>query len=523
MKVKQRLQISVTVSAITVFLVILILSITLYRIRVTFEEKKIADDIVSSAFERSMFGDDYLLTASERARKQWVSKNEYIGKVLISASERFKDKRDKANVEELLKNHETIGKLFLGIVEAREEAIANPDYAAIYHETENRLSSQLAMKRYDTMEYARKLQEAGSEYLSETLQQAGWSILFVIVVVTAAVTINSWSIGRSITSRISRLRDGTAVIGEGNLDHRIDITGDDEFVDLSGAFNEMAAKLGSSYHDLENEIAERVEAQRRLAVKQQQLEDLNRTLEQRVLEEVARNREKDHLMIQQGRQAAMGEMIGNIAHQWRQPLNALGLLIQDILHAHTYGELNGDYLSRSVRDGMEIIKHMSRTIDDFRNFFRPGKEKEFFLLRGPLEKAISYVEASFRDNHISITLDAKDVGEIKGYANEYAQVVLNILNNAKDALIEREIADPRVEIRVFSEEGKSVVTITDNAGGINEDIMEKIFEPYFTTKEQGRGTGIGLYMSKTIIEKNMMGKLSVRNTGDGAEFRIEVV
>jgi signal transduction histidine kinase len=112
--------------------------------------------------------------------------------------------------------------------------------------------------------------------------------------------------------------------------------------------------------------------------------------------------------------------------------------------------------------------------------------------------------------------------EIKGYPNEYAQVLLNILMNARDALLERETADPRVTVRAWMEDGRSVVTLTDNAGGIGEEIIEKIFDLYFTTKENDLGTGIGLFMSKTIIEKNMGGRLTVRNTADGAEFRIEV-
>ncbi len=269
-------------------------------------------------------------------------------------------------------------------------------------------------------------------------------------------------------------------------------------------------------------ITARKQAEMEIKIKQQQLEGLNRTLEQRVLAEVALNREKDQFLIQQSRQAAMGEMIGNIAHQWRQPLNTLGLLIQDLLHANKHHELSDAYLANSVHEGMAIVSYMSQTIDDFRNFFRPEKEKEPFLLREALDKAISFVEASFRNNNIAIALEARDGAEVVGYANGYAQVLLNILNNAKDALIERQVAKAEVRIRLFSEGERSVVTITDNAGGIQEDVLARIFDPYYTTKEQGMGTGIGLYMAKTIIEKNMRGKLSARNTGNGVEFRIEV-
>lgn len=254
--------------------------------------------------------------------------------------------------------------------------------------------------------------------------------------------------------------------------------------------------------------------------KQRKIEELNLTLEHRVLEEVAKNREKEYMLLQQGRLAAMGEMIGNIAHQWRQPLNTLGLLIQDLSHAERYGEMNKEYLDRSVEEAMKTINFMSRTIDDFRNFFMPDKEKTLFSLREVLNTTLSLVGDSFRNNNIKIELYIQDDADTEGYPNEYSHVLLNILTNAKDILLERCIEAPNVIIKQFCENGRSVITVTDNAGGVREDVLDKIFDPYFTTKNQG--TGIGLYMSKVIIEKNMGGKLTVRNTGNGAEFRIEV-
>ena len=254
--------------------------------------------------------------------------------------------------------------------------------------------------------------------------------------------------------------------------------------------------------------------------KQRKIEELNLTLEQRVLEEVAKNREKDYMLLQQGRLAAMGEMIGNIAHQWRQPLNTLGLLIQDLSHAERYGELNGEYLRRSVEEGMNTINFMSRTIDDFRNFFMPDKEKTLFKLREVMNMTLSFVGDSLRNNNIKIDLDIRGDAEIEGYPNEYSHVLMNILTNAKEILLERGIEAPNIMIKLFCDKKRSVITVTDNAGGVREDVMDKIFYPYFTTKNSG--TGIGLYMSKVIIEKNMGGKLTVRNTGEGAEFRIDL-
>lgn len=233
-------------------------------------------------------------------------------------------------------------------------------------------------------------------------------------------------------------------------------------------------------------------------------------------------REKEQLLMQQSRQAALGETIGNIAHQWRQPLNALGLTVQQLGLSYECGRFSKEQLETSIAKVMEIISHMSQTIDDFRNFYRPDKEKDWFKVYQVVAKTVSLVEANFREHRIGIEVPAADNLEIKGYPNEYAQVLLNILMNARDAFLERKTANARVTIRLTREGERSVVTVTDNAGGIAPEIMERIFDPYFTTKEQDLGTGIGLFMAKTIIEKNMGGRLTARNVDDGAEFRIEV-
>ncbi len=233
-------------------------------------------------------------------------------------------------------------------------------------------------------------------------------------------------------------------------------------------------------------------------------------------------REKEQMLIQQSRQAAMGEMIGNIAHQWRQPLNTLGLMIQQLLLYYDLGEFSREFLEKNVGNSMELIQHMSKTIDDFRNYFRPDREKIDFKVIEAIENSLSLLEGSLQTPQISIELVTKDDPVICGYQNEFSQVLLNILINARDALMEREIDDPRVTITIFSEGRCAVVTVADNAGGIPHEIMGKIFDPYFTTKGPQQGTGVGLFMSKAIIEKNMGGRLAVRNIANGAEFRIEV-
>jgi PAS domain S-box-containing protein len=232
--------------------------------------------------------------------------------------------------------------------------------------------------------------------------------------------------------------------------------------------------------------------------------------------------EEERMIIQQSRQAALGEMLGNITHHWRQPLNGVGLIIQELALASENGGVSADHLKASVDNAMEIILSLSRTLNDFRRFFAPDNEKNRFSVNQVVAGTVSFVRDSFKAQQIEIDVKGFDEPFVDGYQNEYTQVLLNILFNARDALSERLNGSALVTVISFTEEGKAVVTITDNGGGIKQDIMERIFEPYFTTKEQGKGTGVGLFMAKTIIEKNMGGRLTARNVAEGAEFRIEV-
>jgi C4-dicarboxylate-specific signal transduction histidine kinase len=228
------------------------------------------------------------------------------------------------------------------------------------------------------------------------------------------------------------------------------------------------------------------------------------------------------LMVHQSRHAAMGEMIGNIAHQWRQPLNTLGLLVQQIPCFYGTDDFDEKFVNNFADNSMKLIDHMSQTIDDFRNFFKPDREKINFDVNRLVKKTISLVEASFISQNITIKTEFEENLVAYGYPNEYCQVLLTVLNNARDAFSCKDNIKPLVLIRSFSENSRSVLTITDNAGGIKAAIIDMIFEPYFTTKGSGSGTGIGLYMSKKIIQNNMGGTLTARNTADGAELRIEV-
>ncbi len=229
---------------------------------------------------------------------------------------------------------------------------------------------------------------------------------------------------------------------------------------------------------------------------------------------------KNSMLIHQSRFAAMGEMIGNIAHQWRQPLNALGLLLQNIEIAYQHGDLDDAYLDRSVKKGTRLTVQMSQTIDDFRNFFRPNKIAEMFNIHDSVHKAIELIRPSLVNDEIAITFTGDQTLQVMGFPSEFSQVILNLLTNAKDELIERSIPHKNIYIRLHQDKEAIHIEIEDNAGGIRDEVIEKVFDPYFSTKEEGKGTGIGLYMSKTIIENNMKGRLIVTNTSQGACFSI---
>lgn len=248
-------------------------------------------------------------------------------------------------------------------------------------------------------------------------------------------------------------------------------------------------------------------------------ENLNKILERRLEEELIKNKEKDKLLIQHSRHAAMGEMVAKIGLQWRQPLNSLTLLIQDVREALEFGEIDDQYFDRFTRESMVLIKHMSQTINDFRKFYKPDKEKLPFSVGDAIEEALSIFSLSLKKHGIQVEFKFGGQQIAFGYPNEFGQVILNILTNARDAFVTNTVANRRLVIKIGETREFITVEFMDNAGGIEPALIPKIFEPYFTTKPHG--SGLGLYMTKMVIE-NMNGAVSVENSGDGAKFCLSV-
>ncbi|QWR78411.1 PocR ligand-binding domain-containing protein [Candidatus Magnetomonas plexicatena] len=247
-------------------------------------------------------------------------------------------------------------------------------------------------------------------------------------------------------------------------------------------------------------------------------------LEKKVAEEIEKNRMKDQLMYEQSRHMAMGELLVNIAHQWRQPLAAIGLLVQDLRDAYLCNELNEEYINKNITDVMSELVALSNTIDGFKDFYLSNLQKEVLRIKDMIESALSVTTVYFEVKDIAIEKELDEELTINVVPSEFAQVILNILANVRDVFDQRHVSKRIVKIKSYKDTAadKVVITITDNGGGVREDIIGKIFDPYFTTKDKSRGTGLGLYITKLIVEKSMKGTISVRNINGGAEFKIEV-
>ncbi len=318
--------------------------------------------------------------------------------------------------------------------------------------------------------------------------------------------------------------DFKVLMNNGREDHHFLISANKKYIDNKGKFiivvslNDITSEIKSQEelaqlnNNLEHIIDEKTE----------ELQALNNDLEARIQQELEKNREKDKQMIQQSRAAALGEMIGNIAHQWRQPLSAISSTASGVQLQLQLGLASNEDINKSYEDIKGYVSFLTQTIEDFRGFFKQDKEKTKFNIVDVVKKSVSISIAGYKDNGIDlfVHLDDKELFSY-GFPNELSQVYLNILNNAKDAILENEIEEKRVYIGYIEDKNNNIIFIQDNAGGIPANIIEKIFDPYFTTKHQSQGTGIGLYMSKDIVEKNMNGKISVSNktaTLDGLEY-----
>ncbi len=282
---------------------------------------------------------------------------------------------------------------------------------------------------------------------------------------------------------------------------------------------EMELKMALERKEKELEQLNRT-LEERVALQTRRLYELNRHLEERVAEEVRKNEEKQKMLFLQSRMASLGQMMANIAHQWRQPLTELTLSLYNLKKAALQGEKQK--VESAYEDARALIRSMSNTIEDFVNFFNPGRPQSPFHLSETLDEAIRIVEKTLRKEAIEVRRTVEEDAEVVGVPNELAQVVVNILQNSKDAFVQQGVEHRVIEVRLRREGDVAILEIEDNAGGIPPEALERIFEPYFTTKHASQGTGLGLFMSKMIVEKSFGGTIEVQNTERGARFTIRL-
>ena len=278
-------------------------------------------------------------------------------------------------------------------------------------------------------------------------------------------------------------------------------------------YRESLEKKERELEELNEELEKRVEEKTR------ELKELNETLEKRVKEEIAKNEEKQKVMFWQSRFASLGEMLANIAHQWRQPLTELNLTLFSMKKAALREE--SEAVETLYNESKVLIQNMSNTIEDFSNFFKPEKEKQHFMLRESIEEALHILKRVLKRDMIQVQTTYEDA-MVLGISNEFTQVIVNLLKNSRDAFVENGVLIREIHIEIKKDAEFAYVSVEDNAGGISEKERYKIFEPYFTTKHASQGTGLGLFMSKMICEKGFNGSLDVSSKKGMTTFSIQI-
>ncbi|MCI6988878.1 MAG: PAS domain S-box protein [Campylobacter sp.] len=317
----------------------------------------------------------------------------------------------------------------------------------------------------------------------------------------------------------NRAKDGRAFYLNATIIPILDENGEiEEFVAIRHDVTEIInlnrnlLQTKSQLKQLNEELEDRVKEQTK------ELKELNSSLEDRVKAEIAKNEEKNRIMFQQSRLATMGEMIANIAHQWRQPLNELSLVIYNLKISREKKDEFDSFYEKSKK----IIASMSQTIEDFSNFFKTDKNKDEFLVSASIHDVVSLIGATL--TKLDINLDIKQEFDcyVYGLKSELMQVLMNLITNAKDALLkEYGIIKKVITITVYKKDEFVCIDVNENASAIRPEVLDRIYEPYFTTKHPNSGTGLGLYMSKMIID-NMRGYMEVKNLDKDVSFIIKL-
>ena len=292
---------------------------------------------------------------------------------------------------------------------------------------------------------------------------------------------------------------------------------DEDYVDLKENLETLLTNYQRKSKRLDKIMEQSDKQQRKLIKLNEELDEYKNHLELKVEEEIKKREEKEKMLLQQSKLASMGEMMDAVAHQWKQPINIINMQVDMINYDYEDGLINQEYIDEFQSKVSSQVKHMTSTLNEFRSFFRPNKEVSEFNTKNMIDKVLLLVKDEFVKNRIKITIN--DIGNFNliGVENEFKHLVLNIINNSKDAFNEHNTKNREIKINLLNDDTSNTIEIIDNAGGIPEHVIEDIFKANITTKEEGKGTGIGLYMSSQIAQKHN-GSLTVNNIENGAKF-----
>ncbi len=414
---------------------------------------------------------------------------------------------DYATIDAILKETKKISTInYLAVVDSRNNCIASIGWEDCKNlpisEKEPFSDESLEDERFDTnIPITLSSQNLGKAYLGlstkfyvqakEEMITRSIIIAMIELILSAflLITVSKW-----IIKNLVKLTHTADAIAHGDYTQRIDLGDSKETFDLQNSFNLMAKNIEKNIDNL------------KLSNKKE------KKLFEKLKSQLEKNNEQAQLIKHQTRMAVIGEMLNNIAHQWRQPLNAITVQLSSLKLKNELNIMEENDISDTADSVMKYAKYLSNTIDDFRNFMKSNPGKENFSVRETFQKAVDIVNASLKNNYINLSIeDIKEDFFIDGIKNELTQVFINILNNSKDVLLENKVKQRVIEVKFYEDNEDIIITIQDNAGGVDESIIDKIFDPYFTTKHKSQGTGIGLYMSSKIINEHFNGEIIVKN------------
>ena len=391
----------------------------------------------------------------------------------------------------------------------------------------NQTMIRTTLNREDTYSYMKFLLNESTIVLSydydDFMETPNKNIRFIFIIVSfimMLIIFITYKFSLNITKSLYTLIKVVKSISKGDYSKKIEVYSNDEIGILADKFNKMIHKIEISQNEIQEKNLKLLHVNQELKKNEFKIKSINESLTVQIKEAVQKNLLKDKQLLHQSKLAQMGDMVSMIAHQWRQPLNAISATSTKLSLLSGMQMLEDSKMQEDAEFIQNQCQKMSKTIDTFMNFVKPATESKEFYFKDTIESILNIMGKQLSSHDIEVHVEYLEQVSLLGYEDLLEQVILNLLSNARDAFDEQKKENKYIKIIIYTENRVPVIIIEDNAGGIEESIREKIFNPYFTTKEQGKGTGIGLYMSMDIMKKSFNGNLVYSATQDGSRFEI---